>query len=500
MESDQDYLEVLNVIEISLKFRLFDNVFRLCEEYFTRYPTPQILFFYVQAMLDSGAPLQAILLCKRYEGIVFCDCQLQLLYAKANYECGKFADAEMVLKRVNLLSIEDQQTRVQLQTIYHYISGLVQCRTHRFIPAQTNFTESLKLQPLMIGAYQNMIQNFENDIPNNSLTIPFLKLSNEPISTDVIDDLPEPIKESIPILKSQAYSSFKSAKYGTASKFFSSLYYIHPYTMDGIDIYSTVLWHLKDINTLNELVRRTQEIAPNRPETWIAAGNLLSLQRDCDNAIRMFMRAANIDKSCSYALALAGHEYLIDELLTDGSNMYRQSIDRNPMEWSAWYGLGSVHFKRDNFVAAEYYTKKAIELNPYSSVLYYALGMILRKAGRENDALQQFDRSLELEPSNCVAAFQKSLLLYDQGKLDEAKECLAAFNSFTHQEPDIAYLRGKIAQQQNNIQDMVLYYSSAIIYGQANRDDIPKIFEEIKDELVNSFIPQSDVKNYQPPS
>ena len=51
------------------------------------------------------------------------------------------------------------------------------------------------------------------------------------------------------------------------------------------------------------------------PQSWCVAGNCFSLQKEHENAIKFFQRAAQVNPNFAYAYTLLGHEYItIEEL------------------------------------------------------------------------------------------------------------------------------------------------------------------------------------------
>ena len=510
-------MAAVEAIEFSLKFRIYDNALLLCEEYFTRTPTSQLLFLYAKAYLESGSPIQASTLCKQYEHMIGTNLELRVLYAQSLFECGKYAEAEQILKKIEI----NASVASELQTAILYLTGMIKLRTHRHSQAQSDFNSVLKLQPLMLSAIPKTAgdqasQPSQLPAQRRSLMTPkqlrastqsmkvtpkrgangrtqlpcstasLLKNVSNPLS--VIKSMPIDMQNSIQALKALACYHFRCAKYNEAARVFRKLYELHPHTIEGVDTFSTVLWQLKNEKELNLLARHAVELAPSCAEAWIATGNLLSLQHNTDAAIQMFQRAATIDKSSSYALALAGHELLLFDSLTEAAKLFRQSIDRNPMEWSAWYGIGSVHFRQDNFNAAEYYMRKALDLNPRSSVLCYVYAMVLRKCGKDDEALPMFDKALELDPMNLVAAFQKGILLDDIGNVSGAIECFKLAEALTPHEPAVAFMRGKIAQSLGNLEEATMWFTDALIYGHPDKKEIHSAVESMADKLIGAVL------------
>ena len=438
------------------------------------------------------------MLIAKYHKYINGNPDLIFLYALSYFESGKYTQAESILKELDLNTISDKSEKEKFALAKDYYIGLIKLRTHRQIVAQDNFINIYKSQPLMLSVLgkvnKESINNTDNKIsaikrfliPSSRKETLTERLNNK-IDIDEIKKLSPEIKSLIPVQKAIGTYYFKCSKYNEAAIYFNDLYKNHPYCIDGIDIYSTTLWQLKDDMTLNELARRSIKIAPMKPEPWITLGNLFSLRKNSDEAINMFNRAANLDKNCSYALTLAGHESLSIDMLKDASSLFRQSISRNPFEWSAWYGLGSVCFKQNDFCSAEYYTKKAIEINPMSSVLYYIYATILSKSGRPIESLQMIEKSLELDSHNLIALYLKSITLESLNRTDEALKCLKYATSFAPHEPDFSFLRAKISQEIGDIKDSLYWYINATIYGHPDTQSISQSIDTMIDHIIDKI-------------
>jgi len=83
---------------------------------------------------------------------------------------------------------------------------------------------------------------------------------------------------------------------------------LEPFRVQGVDILSTVLWHLKKDKDLSCLAQQVVEIDKMCPETWCVVGNCFSLQKETDVATKFFERALQTDPSFSDAYTLCGHE------------------------------------------------------------------------------------------------------------------------------------------------------------------------------------------------
>jgi anaphase-promoting complex subunit 3 len=77
-------------------------------------------------------------------------------------------------------------------------------------------------------------------------------------------------------------------------------------------------------------------VSRESPQAWIAAGNTFSLQRDHDEAMRCFRRAAQIDPGCAYAWTLCGYEAVEMEEWERALGFYRTAIRTDVRHYNAW--------------------------------------------------------------------------------------------------------------------------------------------------------------------
>lgn len=102
-----------------------------------------------------------------------------------------------------------------------------------------------------------------------------------------------------------------------------------------MEVYSTLLWHLQRNVELSYLAQELLNINPQSSQAWIAIGNLFSLQKDRNQALTCFRRAAQLDPSCAYAFTLSGHE-TIDENLDKSINFFESALRVDARHYNAW--------------------------------------------------------------------------------------------------------------------------------------------------------------------
>ena len=87
----------------------------------------------------------------------------------------------------------------------------------------------------------------------------------------------------------------EAVEYAESARAFERAREIAPYNLDGIDYYSTVLWHLKREVELSHLAREAQALIDVHPHTWCALGNCFSLQREHDSAFAILRESDPVE-------------------------------------------------------------------------------------------------------------------------------------------------------------------------------------------------------------
>ena len=104
-----------------------------------------------------------------------------------------------------------------------------------------------------------------------------------------------------------------AVRYNEAEKYFHECVKLEPYRLEGMEYYSSVLWHLKKQVELCHLAQKCLEKSHLAYETWIVVGNCFSLTKEHENALKFFNRAISLNPLNPYAHTLCGHEYVYNE-------------------------------------------------------------------------------------------------------------------------------------------------------------------------------------------
>jgi anaphase-promoting complex subunit 3 len=171
-------------------------------------------------------------------------------------------------------------------------------------------------------------------------------------------------------------AQYERSAYAEAGEVFAKIKKIAPSRMEDMEVYSTVLWHLKDEMDLAYLSHELLESDRLAPQAWCAIGNSFSLQREHDQAVKCFKRATQLDPKFAYGYTLQGHEHVANEEFDKALHAYRCAIGADNRHYNGWYGLGQVYEKLGKYEVAEKHYKSAMQINSTNPVLAICIGLV----------------------------------------------------------------------------------------------------------------------------
>ncbi|MQL82446.1 hypothetical protein Taro_014925 [Colocasia esculenta] len=258
------------------------------------------------------------------------------------------------------------------------------------------------------------------------------------------------------VLSQVGKAHFELVDYFEADRAFSLARNGSLYSLEGMDIYSTVLYHLKEEMKLSYLAQEL--ISTDR----CAMGNCYSLQKDHETALKNFQRAVHLDSRFTYAHTLCGHEYVAMEDFENGIKCYQNALQVDERHYNAWYGLGVVYLRQEKFEFAEHHFRRAFHINPRSSVLMCYLGMALHSEKRYEDALEMTEMAIIADMKNPLPMYQKANILVSLERYDEALRVLEQLKENEPRESSIYALMGKIYKRGNMHDKAMFYYGLAL--------------------------------------
>ncbi|KAK6268097.1 hypothetical protein QUC31_012257 [Theobroma cacao] len=264
------------------------------------------------------------------------------------------------------------------------------------------------------------------------------------------------------VLSQVGKAYFELVDYLNADYAFSLARQISPYHPEGMDVYSTVLYHLKEDMKLKYLAQELISVDRFAPQSWCAIGNCYSLQKDHETALKSFQRAVQLNSRFAYAHTLSGHEHVIMEDYRDGVECYQRALRVDARHYKSWYGLGMIYLRQEKFEFAEHHFRQAYQINPYSSVIMYYLGTTLESLKRSEEALEMMEKAIVTDNKNPLPKYNKAKMLVTLGKLNEALEILEELKECNPRESSIYALIGEIYKQHKKHDKAMLHFGIAL--------------------------------------
>lgn len=161
-------------------------------------------------------------------------------------------------------------------------------------------------------------------------------------------------------------------------------------------MYSTCLWYLKLSAELSVLVYRMEhENYCHKYETYIAAGNLQKLY-DSNDAIKWFIKAAQLDPSRYYAYILIGNERRDNGDDLGAKQYFANSMIANQRSYQAWHGMASCFNSMQQYDQARILFQEAYRLHPRHPVILFTMASVLYELREYDDAETFIRKSIAL--------------------------------------------------------------------------------------------------------
>lgn len=277
-----------------------------------------------------------------------------------------------------------------------------------------------------------------------------------------LNTLPISQRDTPWVLSQIGRAQYEQASYAEAEKTFARLRVLAPYRTDDIEVYSTILWHLKHDVDLAFLSHESIDLDRTSPQAWCAVGNSFSLHRDHDQALKCFKRATQLDPRFAYAYTLQGHEHISNEEHDKAMHAYRASISADNRHYNAWYGLGRVFEKQGKYNFAEQHYRTAASINPTNAVLITCIGVVLEKMKNPRGALVQYSRACELAEKSALCRFKKARVLMTLGEAEKSLVELRVLKDIAPDEANVHFLLARVYRALKHKGQAVRHFTMAL--------------------------------------
>ncbi|KAK0659405.1 Protein bimA [Lasiodiplodia hormozganensis] len=354
------------------------------------------------------------------------------------------------------------------------------------------YAEALKLNPFMWDAFLDLCETGAVVRPSNVFKMtPEIRYSSQS-AWEEFNSLPSAQRETPWVLAQMGRAQYEQARYSEAADLFEKVKRIAPSRMEDMEVYSTVLWHLKGETDLAYLAHELIETDRLSPQAWCAIGNSFSLQREHDQAVKCFRRATQLDPKFAYAFTLQGHEHVANEEFDKALLAYRSAIAADSRHYNGWYGLGRVYEKMGKFEVAEKHYKNAHHINPRNPVLLVCIGVVLERMRKPQAALLQYNEACRLDPRSALARFKKARVLMNLRKTRMALEELEILKDLAPDEANVHFMLGKLYKMMRDKTSAIRHFTIALNLDPKAAQYIKEAMESLEDDEDDEYDDDDD--------
>ncbi|SCU92393.1 LANO_0E00672g1_1 [Lachancea nothofagi CBS 11611] len=333
---------------------------------------------------------------------------------------GESTSVPLILKELNNYLSQDQKS---LKTgigisLLHYLQGILYKIQDIPSNAISSFLNSLSMFPYNWGCWTELLSCLSRSdesvlllkVLNDKFTnekfkvmLKFFKLSLFQEFNGNIDDFIQELDYLLSIfpnfafLKTQhALINYHYMDYVSAGLIFDQIIKLDPYRLEDMDTYSNILYVMQKPSKLAYLAQFASGVDRFRAETCCIIANYYSAKQEHEKSIMYFRRALTLNKSCTSAWTLMGHEFVELKNSHAAIECYRRAVDINARDFKAWYGLGQAYEVLDMHLYSLYYFQRSCALKPLDKRMWQALASCYEKVDSIDESIKCYTRALQL--------------------------------------------------------------------------------------------------------
>ncbi|HUV69981.1 MAG TPA: tetratricopeptide repeat protein [Terracidiphilus sp.] len=161
--------------------------------------------------------------------------------------------------------------------------------------------------------------------------------------------------------------------------------------------------------------------------------------------------------------------------LQQAMESFLEVVSAKPDDPDAYYNLGTLSLRKNDFPAAQTYLEQALKLRPNYPEAWNNLGMMAAQRGQTEDAIRDFRQSLELRPRYSTALLNLGNVYRRQRDFINAEECLLHALEIQPDDPEVNYSLGMLYAQQDRAKLASDYLNKAI----ALKPDYPEALNNL---------------------
>ncbi|WP_252263955.1 FG-GAP-like repeat-containing protein [Paracidobacterium acidisoli] len=148
----------------------------------------------------------------------------------------------------------------------------------------------------------------------------------------------------------------------------------------------------------------------------------------------------------TYGVAMFQHGYL-----EQAEASFRQVIAAKPDDAEAYYNLGTLYLRRNDFQQSRQYLEQTLKLRPNYPEAWNNLGMMAAQQNNPDEAIKDFQQSLLLRPGYAIALLNLGNVYRRQGSYEQASDYLNRALALQPDDPEANYSLGMLYAQQNQL-------------------------------------------------
>lgn len=290
-----------------------------------------------------------------------------------------------------------------------YLHGILLLATKSTSLAKQWLLRAVNLQPYNWSAWLELasvissleeLQQLNEHVPRSIMALFFhlhcsLELFQQtPEVYNTITQLHSIFPRSAWLQQQKAVLHYHARDHDTALQLFQELVKDHPHRLEGLEVYSNLLYILPSRPKLANLAALASNTDKFRPETNCILGNYYSLISSHEKAVLHFRRALTLDRNFQAAWTLMGHEYIELKNTQAAIESYRRAVDTNRKDYRAWYGLGQGYEMLECYSYSLFYYQRAAALCPGDPKMWAAVGNAYAKCNKLGHGIQAYKRAL----------------------------------------------------------------------------------------------------------
>mmetsp|Transcript_560 Transcript_560/g.1641 ORF Transcript_560/g.1641 Transcript_560/m.1641 type:complete len:568 (+) Transcript_560:125-1828(+) len=287
--------------------------------------------------------------------------------------------------------------------------------------------------------------------------------SKHKVSLSLLDDLLQRFPDNEYVLRFVGECIVEQTDMNGALEVFEKLSSLHPFFVDGMDTYASLLKFVSNRSGLNRLAMRLQGITTHRAEVWLAVAMYLDLVGQTQRALGFAEKALAIDGQHRPAHLVRGMLLYDMDNVDEGIKAFRAAYLLRK-DFQSFQGLIDGKIQSGKILEALAVANHAQQVFPENAQALTLLGSVLShyQDGKEK-ASKMLEKALEIDPTYTPAAIYLGAVYSVNNQVEKAIEVMKGHLEVArlHKAPLLTQL-ASVYQESGNSSEALLYYNRAL--------------------------------------